>query len=385
VSRSARVLFNFADTAILLLNDTGYLLTGTSVGEHRKRLAEFSIPLGAGGAIAETALQRRVTFISRDGNLPGVAEEQLLRILGTECLVCLPLVSEGRCLGVFIGGAASGQLADFMRCEGSLQAFAAQAAIALKTAASEHGEASRRIASVTEEYREASRRVAHEVNNPLSIIKNYLSVLDRKLAKQEPVSAEISILNEEIDRVGQIIGGLADLQPVSREGTAEVNRVISDVIRLFRDTGYVPASVRIMDRLQDQPFEIDSDGDTLKQIMVNLIKNAIEALPDGGEIEIGNNGLVNRDGLLYVEIRIKDTGPGISPEVMANLFSPVRSTKGEAHRGLGLSIVHGLVKKIHGLIICRSNKEGTAFEILLPVPSRTDQAIVSQSPARNSA
>jgi signal transduction histidine kinase len=66
---------------------------------------------------------------------------------------------------------------------------------------------------VAEEYREASRRVVHEVNNPLSIIKNYLSVLDSKLERQEPVGGELSILNEEIDRVGQLVNSLTEVQP----------------------------------------------------------------------------------------------------------------------------------------------------------------------------
>lgn len=63
---------------------------------------------------------------------------------------------------------------------------------------------------------------------------------------------------------------------------------------------------------------------------------------------------------------VSDNGPGLAPEVLANLFSAVRSTKDGAHRGLGLSIVHGLVKKLGGQITCRSGRTGTTFEILLP-------------------
>jgi signal transduction histidine kinase len=145
----------------------------------------------------------------------------------------------------------------------------------------------------------------------------------------------------------------------------------------------VPPSVQIAARTQDQPFAIDCDAATLKQILVNLIKNAVEALSAGGKISIANNGLVNRDGALYVELSIKDTGPGISPEVMANLFSPVRSTKGDGHRGLGLSIVHGLIKRMNGMITCRSDKKGTTFEILLP--DCTDQTPASRSQLRSPA
>jgi signal transduction histidine kinase len=114
---------------------------------------------------------------------------------------------------------------------------------------------------------------------------------------------------------------------------------------------------------------VAADPDVLKQILVNLIKNAVEALPDGGHIEIASRGHVNRERRMYAELVVSDNGPGLSPEVMANLFSKVRSTKEGQHRGLGLSIVHGLVQKVGGMISCRSGRSGTAFEILLPVAS----------------
>jgi len=156
-----------------------------------------------------------------------------------------------------------------------------------------------------------------------------------------------------------------------REGGSEVNRVVRDVVRLFRNAGFAPDAVRIVAQTQDTPCEIEGASDTLKQILVNLVKNAVEAMPAGGEIQIANTGHVNRDGRLYTELCVRDSGPGMPPEILANLFAPVRTTKGNGHQGLGLSIVYGLVKKSQGLIACRSSNTGTSFEILLPVRKRT--------------
>ena len=371
VTRSARILFGFDDAIMLQMNATGHALIGCAVGPHRQRLSEFSVPLDADSPIALAARQLRVTPLRRNGKLLGVGEEQLLRMLGTNALVSLPLSHGGRCIGVLVGGIAAEQLPDLQRRERFLQAFAAQASTALATAGSQRSDSDQQLASVAEEYREASRRVAHEVNNPLSIIKNYLSILDSKLLRQEPVLGEMSILNEEIDRVGQIVNGMAEMQPTIRSGgsSSDINRIAGDVVRLFQDTEFVPATVRIITRLQDQPSEIAAGADIVKQILVNLLKNAVEAMPHGGEIEIANNGQLNRDGRLYLELSIRDTGAGIAPEIMAHLFSPGRSTKDGAHRGLGLSIVQGLVRQIDGMILCRSGKQGTTFEILLPVPA----------------
>jgi HD-like signal output (HDOD) protein/signal transduction histidine kinase len=387
MTRSARILFDFENALVLLEDPTGHALHGTATGDQQQRFAEFVIPLNKGGVVAACALGRKPAFVSRDGQplAPqqpplSVAEDQLFRILGTESMVCLPLVANQRCLGLLIGGAPAWQLASYQKRERFLQSFGTQAAAALETAISERGHARRQIAHVAEEYREASRRVVHEVNNPLSIIKNYLSVLDSKLARREPVVGEMSILNEEIDRVGQLINGLADLQPTETSRATDVARVVDDVLRLFRATDFVPASVQIVVRMQEEPADIEGDADLLKQILVNLVKNAVEAMPDGGKIEIANRGHVNRERKLYLELVVGDSGPGLSAEVLANLFSAVRSTKEGPHHGLGLSIVHSLVKKMDGLITCRSGKTGTTFEILLPARGSTSP--VAAAPTR---
>jgi len=104
---------------------------------------------------------------------------------------------------------------------------------------------------------------------------------------------------------------------------------------------------------------------------MNLIKNAVEALPKGGNIEVKNNGRIIREGRPYLELCISDTGTGIPSEVLANLFSPVRSSKKGGNRGLGLNIVQGLVDKLNGLISCDSDERGTTFDILLPVPDES--------------
>jgi signal transduction histidine kinase len=367
MTRSARILFDFENAVVLLENPTGQALIGAPTAT-QQRIAEFTVPLAKGGAVAQSALDRRMGFIRRDGRPLGLAEEQLLRMLGTESLVCVPLIAGARCLGVLVGGVASWQLPTCQKRERFLQAFGAQAAGALETAMSERGHARRQLAHVAEEYREASRRVVHEVNNPLSIIKNYLSVLDSKLERQEPVSAELSILNEEIDRVGQLVGSLTEIQPrVEGAPAADVTKVVDDVLRLFRTTNFIPANVEIVVSMLDADSRIEGDPDILKQILVNLVKNAIEALSaSGGRIEIANRGHVNRERRLYLELVVSDTGPGLSRDVLANLFSAVKSTKEGPHHGLGLSIVHSLVKKLNGHIACRSGTTGTSFEILLP-------------------
>lgn len=397
MTRTARILFDFESAVVLLENPTGQLLAGAPTFG-AQRIAEFTVPLSKGGPVARSALERRPAFVQRERQHEqlGLAEEQLLRMLGTDSLVVVPLVAGPRCLGVLVGGVPGWQLPHCQRRERFMQAFGAQAAGALENLLLERGHARRQLASVAEEFRDASRRVIHEVNNPLAIIKNYLSVLDGKLARQEPVGGELSILNEEIDRVGQLIGSLADprapgeLEPGPRP--LDAAKVVDDVLRLFRSSGFVPATTQVAARMEGDGA-IEGDPDLLKQILVNLVKNAVEALgnrPDG-RIEIVNRGHVNRERHVYLELVVSDNGPGLSREVLANLFAPVRSGKdgldagANGNRGLGLSIVHGLVKKLNGHIACRSGSFGTSFEILLPAWSGAGAAPALPARALGSA
>ncbi|MBW7943622.1 MAG: ATP-binding protein, partial [Candidatus Kuenenia stuttgartiensis] len=95
-------------------------------------------------------------------------------------------------------------------------------------------------------------------------------------------------------------------------------------------------------------------------------KNAVETMQKGGQIHASTRDNVTIDGKPFVEIIIKDNGPGIPEHILQSLFTPVHSTKGGNHSGLGLSIVKNLVSSMNGSINCQSSKAGTAFTIYLP-------------------
>lgn len=370
VRQNARILFDLEDTAVFLLNNNARTLIAAAVGEQRQRLAGFAITLTSGG-LADAVLNNKLTFLERSSSLT-MPEEQLLRAFNTACLMCLPLLVGKRCLGLLVAGLEGWRKEDLQQQEKLLLAFGNQAARALATASEERSEMDRRIASVQEDHLNNSRKIVHEANNPLSIIKNYLGVLDDKLARQEPLDAELSILNEEIDRVGNIIKEFARVAPPADVEVIDLNQVVSDIVRLFRESKFLPASVQISTLLPQAPSDILGSAGVVKQIFMNLIKNSVEAMPDGGRIDVINQGIVQRDGVRYFGMRIQDSGPGLPAAVVAQLFLPVQSSKPGDNRGLGLNIVHGLVHKLQGSISCQSSALGTRFDILLPArPTKT--------------
>ncbi|MFA7268090.1 MAG: HDOD domain-containing protein [Sterolibacterium sp.] len=405
VAQSAAMLFGFKEVLLLQRDNAANCLRGVAADSSRPDRAEFMMPLDDGGAVSVAMAQERAVFIEPDTQLPklseeqqllleicngkvkpnlkpesadqaerntanqtlSLAEEQLLRLLDAEYLVCLPLLHNRQCLGVVIGAALALQVGELQLREAFLMAFASQAAAAIDSASRKEKEELHIGARIAAEYRQASRQAVHEANNPLSIIKNYLAVLDGKAARQESVAAEIAILGSEIDRVGQILRGLAEIQPAPSEGPIDLDRVVGEAVKFYSASLPPAARVRVSTRLQAEATKLKADADTLKQILLNLIKNAAEAIPESGEIVVATGAAINRDGRLYCSLSVQDNGPGIAPEVLAKLFSPIATTKTGQHMGLGLSIVHGLVRQLGGTIACRSSRDGTCFEILLPV------------------
>lgn len=385
VRQQAQILFDLDVTAVFLMDGSGRALLGASVAEQHQRLVDFSLNLSAGGTLADSVTHKRLTFLERQSGVLSLVEEQLLRIFGTGQVLCVPMLHGDKCLGVLLGAVPPRLLEDLRQRESFLLAFAARSAKALQAmtraaapsriepgAAAGAEEAlaiDQRIAAIQQEHRDRARRVVHEVNNPLAIIKNYLEVLDDKLTRQEPVQGEIGVLHEEIARIGNIMGELVGATPAQQQDTVELNQTVNKVVRLLRESKFLPPSLELVVDLPAQNCDILGSADTVKQILVNLIKNSVEALPKGGRIEIVNNGQVQRNGRYFYALCVSDNGPGIPTEHRSKLFSPVQSSKAGSNRGIGLSIVQGLVKQLGGTIACVSTTTmGTMFEVCLPVP-----------------
>ncbi len=207
------------------------------------------------------------------------------------------------------------------------------------------------------------RRVAHEINNPLAILGNYLQVLRQQQSDKDVLSA----MEDEIRRVSEILSYYSRQQersplPVS---LVDVREVIESVLMSLRPTILKPRHIEIVVAC-DQLQPISINPIVLRQILINLVKNAAEALPIGGRIELQSRDLIESNGEKQIEIVVADDGPGIAPHLLDQLFNPVESSKGSGHAGLGLNIVRNMAKDVGVRISCQSAATGTSFRILIP-------------------
>ena len=174
------------------------------------------------------------------------------------------------------------------------------------------------------------------------------------------------MINEEIDRVGSIIlkcdedfnivENIRELQKV------DVNELITSMHNVMVTSLYSTYNIKSQLYLGKEVGVVNINKDSLKQILTNLIKNAVEAVNEKKEISIATRN-VNINGENFLEIEISDTGPGIPGNILKNLYKPVTSTKGKNHFGLGLSIVKNLLDEMGGNITCKTGRTGTTFNI----------------------
>ncbi|MCB1646964.1 MAG: HAMP domain-containing histidine kinase [Pseudomonadales bacterium] len=227
-------------------------------------------------------------------------------------------------------------------------------------------------------FRQRVSEVTHEVNNPLAIVQNYLKTLSMKLDEDAPVQSDIQTIGQEIMRVSTIVRKYGQIGATEDMLVATIN--VNDIIRQL--TSVMQGS------REDISFTLDLDEtmpgvtlapDSLKQILVNLMKNSAEALSQTEratpQIRVSTCGAVNLGGTRYVEVTIADNGPGIPPEVESRLFEANNSSKSGQHAGLGLNIVKQLTDDMGGLISCRTvrspdDRSGTSFQLLVPLAGK---------------
>jgi signal transduction histidine kinase len=206
-------------------------------------------------------------------------------------------------------------------------------------------------------------KVAHEVNNPLAIIKTSIRLITKKMPSEDPNKENLDIIEEEIARIARTIKQLLDFaRPATDIAPLQVNEVIRKLMRLVEED--LP-SQGIESRLElaaDLPV-LRMSLDQLKQVLLNLIKNAKEAMPSGGILCIRTEKCQGG-----VTIRVIDTGVGIPEKHLRSIFEPFFSTKREGEgMGVGLAVCNSIIKKFGGSIEVESQPgQGTTFRIFLP-------------------
>ena len=379
----------------LYLLDEGrkQLVCRLAVGIEKDKLANLSLPYDREDNVVSRSLIEGKPFIVEDAARDPRVNRDLIGFLGVKSLAAVPLLSRNK---VFGGIAADNLISESQITERKLQSlmvFANQAASALENAlmyeelkafSDQLGE---RVRKATAELEETQRQlfqseklaalgklsagIAHEIRNPLTSIKILIHSLIDPGATESSREKDLNVIETEIERVNKIIRQFLDFarpRPPSLEPVAP-RTLVEETIALV---GYEMESQGVkLERADDAGLPpAPMDREQMKQVLLNLILNALQAMPRGGRLKIRTarrSPSPEMKGGPGVEIEVRDSGGGIPAEIQGRIFEPFFSTKEEGI-GLGLSVAQRIVEDHGGRIRVESVPgKGTAFYVTLPL------------------
>lgn len=218
---------------------------------------------------------------------------------------------------------------------------------------------------------ELSAKIAHEVNNPLGIIFNYLHLCDRALNDPEKSREYLEVVHQELSRIAGIVRQLLDFhRPIKAEkAPIRVDVIIDEVLGLV-ERHLAEKKIVLVRKFTESVPMIDGSPEQLKQVFLNLVINARDFMPEGGQLTLEIKDLGKA-----VEIVFADTGPGIPEAALPRLFEPFFTTREDnTGTGLGLAVCYGIVSEHGGQIDAGNAPEGGArFVITLPVSTKEER------------
>jgi two-component system NtrC family sensor kinase len=207
--------------------------------------------------------------------------------------------------------------------------------------------------------------VAHEINNPLQAIHNSLHLSLHDHLDGEKRLEYMNMAQSEVQRLIEIVQRMLDFYRPSRGSVApaDVNGLVENVLALSSKR-LQHGDIRVHASLGPDVPPVPVVSDQITQVFLNIIINAIEAMPSGGDLQLETK--LSREGE-WVLVCFRDTGQGMSPEQLSNLFEPFYTTKSDG-TGLGLAISYGIVERHGGMMEVSSQPgQGTTFTVKLPV------------------
>ncbi len=334
-------------------------------------LAALKIPFDSTNSIARAWRDHRAITVEEDASAT-VVDRQILRRLEAEKMLVVPLGDPDSPIGVL-----AFRLTDDDPAEApfAMSAYAIEFGRWLNVLRHDEDRQLRLIREYQSGHEKRLREIVHEANNPLSIIHNYLHILELRLQDHPETHEQLRLIGSEIRRTAAIFKRVIEFPSLSvtaatkadvRAARVDLNEIARSVIELGKGKAETAHVV-----LQLTTFEggvpVVSDRDRITQIMTNLVGNAIDAMEGNGAVYVATFNGVYRDGRVGVEFSVRDEGPGLPPAVLERLYEPKTSSKGGDHAGLGLHITARLVRELEGAIDVRTAQgRGTAFSVFLP-------------------
>jgi signal transduction histidine kinase len=384
----------FDRARLYLVNEKRHVLEcKMAVGIDEERIKGITLPLDPEDSVVARSIFEKQPFIIPDASQDPRVNPILKEKFNLHSLVVIPLLTKGKPLGAIAADHVEPGKNITSEILESAMTFAQQAGLAIHNALMYQElkafsqQMEEKIQKTTADLKKTEAQlirseklaalgqlaagIAHEIRNPLTSINILIHSLRQNISSGESRSEDFKVIEEEIHRINEIVDQFlrfAKPAPPHLERT-EVTSIFEEILQLLRPQ-MEKLRISVEKDFRSVPL-ITIDNEQMKQVILNLLMNSIQAMPEGGQFRL--EGEVSKDGQ-WVELSIRDSGVGIPPEDMDKLFDPFFSTK-EGGIGLGLSIAHRIIDQHHGKIEVTSNpNEGTIFTVYLPIDQGQEDA-----------
>jgi signal transduction histidine kinase len=329
--------------------------------------------LSAGESLIGVVVRRKkplqVANVQTDTRYQNV---ELARTEGLVSLLSVPLIFAGQCIGAL--SVYTARPYSFSNEEIKiLSALAELSAIAIEKA-----RLYERVVDVEEQLRQNEKlsalgllaaEVAHEIRNPLTVMKLLYHSLNLKFEPKDPRHKDAQIIESKIEHLNKIVEQILDFARTTEPKFAPVNlNDLVDELGLLVRHKLANQGIRLVRELADDLPLVLGDAPQLEQAFLNVILNAAEAMADGGTLTIRSRELTGTDKSRHVAVEFKDTGGGMTAEQKKHAFKTVLATTKAKGSGLGMAIVGRIIETHHGEIHIRSRVgRGTTIRLALPV------------------
>jgi len=367
ITREACELMRARMCSLMLLNDTREWLdlrASYGAGEAYVNKPRLSVQESLIGVVVRRKKAMQVADVQTDTRYQNV---ELARREGLVSLLSVPLIFSGQCIGALSVYTARPYTFSNEEIQ-ILSALAELSAIAIEKA-----RLYERVVDVEEQLRQNEKlsalgllaaEVAHEIRNPLTVMKLLYHSLNLKFEEGDPRSKDARIIESKIEHLNKIVDQILDFARTTEPQFAPVNlNDLVDEMGLLVRHKLANQRVRLIRNLQTDLPLVSGDAPQLEQAFLNLILNAAEAMTEGGTLTVITRSLPTNQ----VEVVFKDTGGGMTKEQQQHAFrAMLTSTKAKGH-GFGLAIVGRIIETHHGQIrIVSRMGRGTAMHITLP-------------------
>ncbi|MCK5350265.1 MAG: sensor protein, partial [Desulfobacula sp.] len=288
-----KIIFNIPRVFYFLLDEKKNILTGfcNNNDKSHKIIKSIALPLSNRSSLLVKCIKEQKvqnSLKTKAKEKLAISDTQIIRLLEAKGLYCIPIYSSEKSSGVMVLGVDETTAKSLEDNKGLVNLFSKQTGVCIQSIRFYNEYAVKIHEKKMEAYATLTDKVIHEINNPISIIKNYIETLGLKLPDKHPAQDELLVIGEEMNRVAGLLDKLRSFSRPKIDGfeLVDINQLCQTMLEILKKSILLPKRIEASISIDPEIPKVKTDPNGLKQVFINLVKNAAEAMDEGGKITV---------------------------------------------------------------------------------------------------